>query len=439
MLADVQRPAFCVEAVGTGHAAAHALLGTLYTIALHHRGADVLVLHADAVAQRLVGKLAYAPAVRIRWVGPGREPQTAAGDSPEPEAFRLHAGTYLLAPIRPGSDDPVCLHVRAWSPPELDVLHRAVRPDPRHKRLVRRGRTLRAASTQWDRPELLAGNRALASLLERAQMAEILLIAERVVRRRWTVVLPRTPAAAEHGFRELARMWSDAFPAEVVIETATDTQHCWLGTRRSILLADDVIASPSDEMEARRPIVLGAGRRPWIAWARRPLALETVASRAPRAPQIPAAPLVAPEPRRGASGAGELLAAAKACYGICTRLDRAVELMALGTVPVIPAGHELSSNRLYEPLREGEHYLCRAPEAWQEERATSGASGDAGHGAASGAGPHAPRWEAMSCACRAWYARNASPRGSLRRTLGAVLGQPLDETESALTPPPAGQ
>jgi hypothetical protein len=269
----------------------------------------------------------------------------------------------------------------------------------------------------------------------------------------------------DDSFRELARMWSlDAAEragndaaAEVVVRIAPGEVHCWLGARKHILLFDRPGTKVwADETARTRPLKTLVGNTglkelpaalPWIFWPRRPLhvaqflaAVPPAALDQPRARQIVfiagfqvdkqvrARRMVLDDPgwkaqvddwyaigaKAGASASPRLstrayiarIAASR--FGICVagygpKCHREVELMAVGTVPIILPGVDIENYA--EPPKEGVHYMrARSPRDLAPIKRM--AHDD---------------WVRMSRACRDWYARNISPQGSLRRTLELAI------------------
>jgi len=337
---------------------------------------------------------------------------------------------------------------------------------------------LRFIHTHFGETRFAQANAVLVDLMVRSRMPAHLLIIERIVRGGWVVILPKQPAAiakyrhADDSFRELARMWSvetaaragkDA-AAEVVVHSRPDEVHCWLGARRHVLLFDRDCTHPwVDDTALRRPLrtlVGNTGREvlpnalPWIYWPRRPAHLAQFLADGRQAPgaldhprekqivfiaafhnpkQVGARRIVLDDPgwRRvvddwhvsGATAFGQLLGAANAAplttreyiariaearFGLCVpgygpKCHREVELMAVGCVPIVLPGVDISDYA--EPPVEGTHYLkARSPQDAESFKSMS----------------H-EEWLRMSQACRQWYERNASVKGSLRRTLELAL------------------
>lgn len=318
------------------------------------------------------------------------------------------------------------------------------------------GKVLRFVHTHFGAQQFASSNALLVQHMENAGMAAHLLIIERIIRGCWLVVMPEQPYAAprfrhtDDSFRELARMWAVRFPGEVTVRTAADTPHCWLGGRRRVLLFDRPATDWVDIQARSKPLrsLVGNGGisglpnpRPWIFWPRRPSEVEQfLASRTEaelRAPRAVGVVLIAriENDKQGAQRSAMFRDAAwreaiddmdagtapavsqreylrrlaRARFGLCVRgygpkCHREVELMALGTVPVVLPGVDILGYA--EPPVEGVHFL-RAASPRELIDIVDGTK-------------YAP-WLEMSLACRGWYARNVSPEGSLRRTLEVAL------------------
>ena len=92
-------------------------------------------------------------------------------------------------------------------------------------------------------------------------------------------------------------------------------------------------------------------------------------------------------------------------YGLCLRgygskCHREVELMALGTVPIVT--DEVSVSSYINPLIENVHYKkISKVEDWKE--------------------PSKEEWEKMSKACVKWYEENIHSRNSWELTIKTIL------------------
>jgi hypothetical protein len=103
-----------------------------------------------------------------------------------------------------------------------------------------------------------------------------------------------------------------------------------------------------------------------------------------------------------------LLALQGSKYGLCLRgfgpkCNREIELLAMGTVPLVTPGVDITSYA--EPLLDGIHVLCVSDPA--DAKAKMAAISDV-------------QWETMSKAGYSWWKRNASVEGSWARTKSLV-------------------
>ena len=102
-------------------------------------------------------------------------------------------------------------------------------------------------------------------------------------------------------------------------------------------------------------------------------------------------------------------ALSNAKYGLCLRgygpkCNREIELMAMGTVPLVVDGVDMDN--YHESLLEGIHYLrVSGPEDARERLALIKES----------------QWETMSKAGHQWWKQNASVEGSWLVTKGQVI------------------
>ena len=114
-------------------------------------------------------------------------------------------------------------------------------------------------------------------------------------------------------------------------------------------------------------------------------------------------------------------------FGLCLRgfgpkCNREIELMALGTVPIVETNVDMDN--YYDPPQENIHYLrFSSPE--DIELLINNCSEE--------------KWTQMSLACREWYNKNASTQGSFKTTMNIVknMGQDklkgkIKETEASL-------
>jgi len=248
-------------------------------------------------------------------------------------------------------------------------------------------------------------------------------------------------------FRELVDMWAEK--GYVECKEDPSVVQCWLGGVGKTLLYDRPTwawLEKAPEVEQTYKACLAGnpdatqktGAKPWIFWPRQPRLVEKLAStlkgledrkdtlvffgRVENDQQGAyrqdisgwkqvctkfSMPVGAKEPY--ALGPEEyLLALRGAKYGLCLRgfgakCNREIELLAMGTVPVVTPGVDITGYA--EPLLDGIHVLCVTdPLDAQRKIATIPAN----------------QWETMSKAGHMWWKRNASVEGSWSRTKAMV-------------------
>jgi hypothetical protein len=107
-------------------------------------------------------------------------------------------------------------------------------------------------------------------------------------------------------------------------------------------------------------------------------------------------------------------------FGLCLRgfgskCNREIELMALGTVPIVEKNVDMDN--YYDPPQENIHYLrFSSPE--NIELLINNCSEE--------------RWTQMSLACREWYKKNASTQGSFKTTMDIVKKMKKGELEKKI-------
>ena len=243
-------------------------------------------------------------------------------------------------------------------------------------------------------------------------------------------------------FRELADMWAEKGYVEIK-EDPILTQ-CWLGAVGKTLLYDRPTwqwLEKSAESEqsfntclAGNPVASEKGAQPWIFWPRNPRLVEKLAlTEKPYKDRTQdmvfygrvendaqgahrqsvegwrslcsdfSMPVGAKEPYK--FGPEEYLVALQnAKYGLCLRgygpkCNREIELLAMGTVPVVTPGVDITG--YIEPLVDGIHVICVRDTV--DAKAKLAAMTEA-------------QWETMSKAGKLWWKRNASAEGSWQRT-----------------------
>lgn len=99
---------------------------------------------------------------------------------------------------------------------------------------------------------------------------------------------------------------------------------------------------------------------------------------------------------------------AQSRFGLCLRgygpkCNREIELMALGTVPIVTPDVDMTG--YFDPPQQGTHYLvAETPQQLRELIASVDEQ----------------EWQRMSHACRDWYLRNCSPKGSFYQTMRII-------------------
>jgi hypothetical protein len=244
-------------------------------------------------------------------------------------------------------------------------------------------------------------------------------------------------------FRELADMWAEKGYVEIK-EDPILTQ-CWLGAVGRTLLYDRPTwqwLEKSAESEqsfkvclAGNPVATEKGAQPWIFWPRNPRLVEKLALTSDKTYKDRSQNLVfygrVENDAQGAHrqsvegwrslcsdfsmpvGAKEsykfgpeeyLVALQNAKYGLCLRgygpkCNREIELLAMGTVPVVTPGVDISG--YIEPLVNGIHVICVSDSSDAKAKLTAMTES---------------QWETMSKAGKLWWKRNASAEGSWLRT-----------------------
>lgn len=95
-------------------------------------------------------------------------------------------------------------------------------------------------------------------------------------------------------------------------------------------------------------------------------------------------------------------------YGLClpgfgNKCNREIELMALGTVPIVTPGVDISG--YYRPPQENVHYIF-AENGKELEEKVSAISPE--------------KWTDISTACTQWYQENCSPQGAFHTTIEII-------------------
>ena len=299
-------------------------------------------------------------------------------------------------------------------------------------------------------------NNIFINALRKLKRYRELLIIDRIINKNWSIKIPRQPQNgiwrhANDSFRELALLYKKN-TSDVNIELI-DNGHCWLGNH--ILLYD----RPTNEwfnqdLASTSLILMGNGDinhegqllqqnnlnvKPWIFWPRRPFIiekfLENNKEKLYRERTIESIFIgniensVQNQYRNSQynwenvldvyyctqgtqhkfSQEEYLQQLANAKYGLCLRgygskCHREVELMALGTVPIITESVSIES--YMNPPTENVHYIrCNNPE--NLKTILSNISQE--------------EWEDMSKKCYDWYQKNVHSKNSFKNFLTNIL------------------
>jgi len=257
-------------------------------------------------------------------------------------------------------------------------------------------------------------------------------------------------------FRELVSLWKEKGYCEVI---ETDTKHVWLNNIGDILLYDrptlDWLAKDSNikcnKILFGNPVVpdnLQNNANNWIFWGRSPRKLEEFHTMSyknfnerrlesifigkienqiqlnyrnidfSKYIQLYVMHKSDEKYRYTQDEYLDLLRNSK--FGLCLRgfgpkCNREIELMALGTVPIVETNVDMDN--YYDPPQENIHYLrFSSPE--DIELLINNCSEE--------------RWSKMSIACREWYKKNASTEGSFKTTMDIVKKMQKGELEKKI-------
>jgi len=300
-------------------------------------------------------------------------------------------------------------------------------------------------------------NDIILSLLTKLKRYTDLLIIQRIIDEYWTIYVPKQPqnepwSHKNDSFRELCVLIQKNNKG-VVIKHEPTIHHCYLGTK-SILLYDrptlqwfDADAAQAfciylgnNDIENEGKVIsksTTAVVRPWTFWARRPLVLETLLATglgsktfSQRCHSIFIGNIengVQEKYRNNPNWVKhieefhctkgskylfnpkeylEKISSAK--YGLCLRgfgskCHREIELMSVGTVPLITPDVDVHS--YLSPLIENVHYLSvTCPEDIQQIANLS-----------------EKKWTEMSEACKEWYFKNAHSSNMFRNLLSDII------------------
>ena len=299
-------------------------------------------------------------------------------------------------------------------------------------------------------------NNLIINALRKSKRYKELLIIDRIINKNWTIKIPKQPQQgiwrhANDSFRELAMLYKKN-NNDVNIELI-DNGHCWLGNH--ILLYDRPTHEWFNQDLANSSLILlGNGDinkeglllkknnlnvKPWIFWPRRPFIMEkflennkikSYNERTVESIFIGNIENNIQNQYRNTNNNWEnvlhvyhctrgtqhkfsqeeyLQQLANAKYGLCLRgygskCHREVELMALGTVPIIT--ESVCINSYMDPPQENIHYIrCNNPENLQT--ILSNISQE--------------KWETMSNNCYEWYQKNVHSKNSFKNFLNNIL------------------
>ena len=299
-------------------------------------------------------------------------------------------------------------------------------------------------------------NNIFINALKKLKRYRELLIIDRIINKNWTIRIPKQPQQgiwrhANDSFRELAILYKKN-NNDVDIELL-DNGHCWLGNH--ILLYDrptrewfnqDLVNSSlillgNGDIDKEGKILKdnGLNVKPWIFWPRRPFIIEkflennklkqygdrTIESifignienstqnqyrnTDKRWQDVLSVYYCTQGTQHKFSQEEYLEQLSNAKYGLCLRgygskCHREVELMALGTVPIITESVSISS--YMDSPRENQHYIrCDNPENLKV--IISKISKE--------------EWQLMSNECISWYQKNVHSKNSFKNFLNNIL------------------
>lgn len=310
--------------------------------------------------------------------------------------------------------------------------------------------------THFDDQRFIQINNIFINALRKLKRYKELLIIDRIINKNWTIKIPKQPQQgiwrhANDSFRELALLYKKN-NSDVNIELI-DNGHCWLGNH--ILLYDrpthewfnqDLVNSSlillgNGDINIEGKILKdnGLNVKPWIFWPRRPFILEKMldnnkiksfSERTMESIFIGNIENNVQNQYRNTNNNWEnvldvyhctqgrqhkftqeeyLEQLANAKYGLALRgygskCHREVELMALGTVPIITESVSIES--YMNPPQENIHYIrCNNPE--NLKTILSNISEE--------------QWTIMSNNCYEWYQRNVHSKNSFKYFLSNIL------------------
>lgn len=301
-------------------------------------------------------------------------------------------------------------------------------------------------------------NRIIIAHLKNARMYKLLAIIYRVIHNKWVLKIPQQPLSgiAYHNndsYRELAELIQDNTD-DVKIQYTKDTIHCWL--EPNLVTYDrPTLEWINNELIQASLLLLGNGDvnregtqlsqripklpiKPWIFWPRSPKTMETVINRGNLSFQERTTQSifignyennVQERFRNTNQDWGSvldeyhctkgnqhkftheqyLMKLRNAKFGLCLRgygskCHREVELMGLGTVPLVTP--EVNVSSYMEPLKENIHYLVVATTDDLLHK-TSEITEE--------------KWKEMSDACSEWYQRNVFSKNCWNTIISRIL------------------
>ena len=321
--------------------------------------------------------------------------------------------------------------------------------------LLYKNKPLRCIHTHLRDKRFLQFNNLIISHLNNAKMFSLLAIIYRVLQGSWVIRIPKDQF--QDSFRELAVLWGEKI-GDLAINKTKDN-FCWLSP--NILMYDrptlewctpevnkaslfllangDVHGQEGKEIENKGGMPL----RPWIFWPRRPRILEHFRenNRVKFYQERPVNCIFIGNIENQVQSAFrssfieewkhvvqvfectygkkhlytalqylERLSMSK--YGLCIRgygvkCHREIELMALGTVPIVTK--EVNTDSYMEPLKEGVHYfkVTSPPELKAVIERTK-----------------EEKWRKMSNTCLDWYSRNVHSNQGWNTLIKRILFSP---------------
>jgi len=284
--------------------------------------------------------------------------------------------------------------------------------------------------------------------LAQSRSIRLLILLLRGMHGNWPVTLPpneRSNTFFNHkgdSFREHVQLWEERGFCKIFIE---NTNNCWFGPKGGCLLYDWDNHNWMDD-EAQNSILklfgnappVGENSRPWIFWARHPKILENFVNsrlhmrdfnkrttesvfigniensvqqeyRSDNWGSVIEDFILTKSSTHLLSQNEYLNRISQSKFGLSLRgfgpkCNRDIELLALGTVPVVTPDCDVDNYA--EPLIEGIHYLtATSPKHFKE--VVSSISEE--------------RWSILSNAGRNWWQRNSSARGSFEQTLRVIF------------------